>query len=709
MRILRLLSYLLPGVFILSNATGQQANQDIDNAEHDHFTCGKHHATEQLFQSIPGAAQAAEASTAELEAFIRDYEHADTRDGDALIIPVVFHVIHFNGDENISVEQLHSAIDVVNLDYSMQTPGLGNINPNFADVVGDVNFEFRLAKKDPEGNCTNGIIRTLDAATFEGGENLKDISPAWPRNQYLNVWVCANIESGAAGYAFLPGSVNTSQAAPYDGIVIKHDYVGNIGTSNEIRKSALTHEIGHWANLEHTWGPTNEPGVASNCNFDDGVSDTPETIGWTTCNVNGSTCGSLDNVENFMDYAYCYKNFTEGQAQRMNSTMNSFVSQRNSLWTESNLIATGVLDEDVICLADFSVLSEPVICQGQALQFADVSYNGVESRAWSFPGGTPSTSTIANPEVTYNTPGTYEVSLTVSNANGSLSVTKTNLVTVFAPGQNTLPFTESFESFSSLEPNDEYWTVVNPDFSDVKWELVNNVGYFSNQSVMVRGRTNGNTVSKEYLISPTYDLSGLTENAVLNFRYAHARRIIASDDVLRVWISRDCGDSWSLRRTIDIDDLPTVSGNVTGQFAPESNDEWAEVEIDNIVSVFLTDEFRVRFEFESNRGNNIYIDYINIFDGLTSSIGEIDVVDDLNIYPNPTEGQTTVAYSLDKYTELNIDVLDLSGRLVQEVSRGMRSPGAQVERFDLRNLPQGMYVIRMMADGQQISKRIAVL
>jgi PKD repeat protein len=689
----------------------------IINAQDSHVNhdkCGLHHFTEQVYQNYPGSREASEVSNAELENFIRDFDATASRGDAPLIIPVVFHVVHFGGTENISNEQIESQIDVLNEDYSASNPNLGSINPAFANIIADVGIEFRLAKKDPQGNCTNGIVRVLSSATEDADNTIKTIVPGWPRNMYLNVWVVKSIglSSGVGtvlGFALKPANVNTPQTAPLDGIVIRSDFTGRIGTAANNDHSTLTHEIGHWANLDHPWGPTNNPGLASNCETDDAVADTPNTIGWTSCNTNGSTCASLDNVQNFMEYSNCNFMFTEGQSQRMLATMNSFVAQRNSLWTQANLEATGVLDPEVICMADFAVLSDPVICQGSSLQFSDMSYNGVQSRAWTFEGGTPSASTLANPEVTYDTPGTYEVSLTVSNPSGSMSVTKTNLVTVMEPGQNTLQFTESFESFTSLEPNDEYWTVVNPDSSDVKWELTNTAGYFSSQSVMVRGRTNGNTVSKEYLISPTFDLSGLSSSAVLNFRYAHARRISSSDDVLRIWISRDCGDTWSLRRTIDIDDLPTVSGNETNQFVPESNDEWAEVEITSIANVFLTNEFRVRFEFESNRGNNIYIDYINIFDALTSSVGEIDALSDLKLYPNPTEGETTLTYSLDKTTELSIDVLDLSGRLVREVSRGTRASGPQVERFDLRDLPQGMYIIRMMADGQHISRRIAVM
>ncbi len=685
-----------------------QTNAQVTITEHSgpHYNCGLNHFQEKAFQHNPGLKAEAKALEAGFIEFMRDFDSSVARDGDPLIIPVVFHIIHFNGNENISDAQVHSAIEVANEDYSASTPGIATVDAAFAGIVGDVNFEFRLAKKDPNGNCTNGIIRTLDAGTSQGGENLKSISIAWPRSQYLNVWVCASIESGAAGYAYLPWGVPSPSS---DGIVLRHDYVGRIGTSNNLRKSAFTHEIGHWSSLLHTWGEGNTPGTESNCNQDDGVEDTPNTRGNDNCPSNPITCGTLDNIENFMDYSYCYKMFTEGQADRMASAMNSFTAERNSLWTESNLIATGVLEPDVICVADFEAQSEPTICSGQSITFQDYSFNGVETRSWVFEGGEPSTSAELSPAVTYNNAGTFAVTLTVSNANGSETVVKSDYVTVFASGENQLPYMEGFEAFSSLEPNDQNWSVINEDDDNVKWELMTSTGYQSAKSVRVRGRNNFSGLDRELLISPTYDLSGLTVNAALQFRYAHARRSSNSDDRLRILISKDCGASWSLRKTINIDDLPTVPENVTSEFIPTLPSQWQTVLVDNISSIFLTDEFRVQFEFESYLGNNIYIDNINIIDGLTVGQREIEMLTDFNVFPNPTAGETTISFTLLKSSDMNVDLLDLTGRRVKAIFSGTRPAGSNMEYFDTSSLAQGMYVVRIVADGQQITRRISVM
>jgi PKD repeat protein len=72
------------------------------------------------------------------------------------------------------------------------------------------------------------------------------------------------------------------------------------------------------------------------------------------------------------------------------------------------------------------------VCAGQSVQFTDQSSPNITTWSWSFPGGTPSSSTQQNPTVTYNTAGTYNVSLTVTNANGTNTITTNNYITVNA-------------------------------------------------------------------------------------------------------------------------------------------------------------------------------------------------------------------------------------------------------------------------------------
>lgn len=695
---MRIQRHILLSFLSMAFAWGNLSAQNHDPGFQDpgHLTCDQHDMTQKFFADHPELVAPAESATAELEAFTQAYESSAFRSDDVQIIPVVFHVVHLDGVENISDAQIQSAIDVLNEDYSAMTPELSGVVPAFAGIVGDVGFEFRLARRDPDGNCTNGINRVYSDETLDGSSNsLKQQIPSWGRSKYLNVWVVKNIGSGAAGFAYLPGTVSDSfWGAKNDGIVILHNYVGRTGTSNQSRSHALSHEVGHWANLAHTWGGSNTPGDPANCQMDDGVSDTPTTIGWQTCNLSGQTCGSLDNVQNFMDYSYCYCMFTEGQKMRMKAAINSGTAQRNNLHSDGNLIETGVLEEDEICLADFTTTQNPEICAGSFLQFEDLSYHNPTEWFWTFEGGDPVVSEVQNPVVTYTEPGIYNVSLTVSTEIDGETITKDGFVTVLPEGMAALPYTESFETIAALDGS-EGWLDYNPDGGQNYWKINNEVGYSDDFSVYVRGRYNlDNAV--EVLTSPTYDLSGLTQQPLVTFKYAYKRRSASTQDRLRVYISSNCGDSWVLRENIGMDNLPTVEGNEFYEFVPTSPDQWQEVQVGYVVSSFFTDKFRLKFEFTSYKGNNIYIDDINI-SGVTD-VNEATELRDLKLYPNPTRGLATLELDLNQPTSLNIDLLDITGRQVRNVLSELHASGRREIAVSTGDLAVGMYMLRIQTD-----------
>ncbi|MFN9799240.1 MAG: collagenase, partial [Bacteroidota bacterium] len=205
--------------------------------------CGQPEAWEKLMRRNPSAHDEIERATRELEEWTQAYEaNRSGGEQEIYIIPVVFHVIHNNGPENISNDQILNALEILNRDFRMQNTDISLVVDAFQDITADVGIEFRLATKDPQGNCSSGINRIVSELTFQGDDEMKDLI-YWPRNRYMNVWICADA-AGAAGYTNLPANVAFSWLAPQDGIVIRSDYVGAIGTSNSTRSRALTHEVG---------------------------------------------------------------------------------------------------------------------------------------------------------------------------------------------------------------------------------------------------------------------------------------------------------------------------------------------------------------------------------------------------------------------------------------------------------------------------------
>lgn len=629
------------------------------------------------------------------------YRTKDRAAGTVYIIPVVFHVIHQFGFENISDAQIMDAVKCISEDFRKLNSDTINTTAEFKSIAADCEIEFRLAQKDPNGNCTNGIDRIYSALTNAADDKSK-LNP-WPRNEYLNVWLVKTIGiSGVGGYATPPGSL-----AATDGILILSDYIGSIGTSSKVRSHTLTHEIGHFFNLRHVWG--NGP-IGVSCddtnNNGDNVSDTPPTKGHNnTCPLADQTCnpGVIENPQNFMDYSYCFTMFTAGQATRMHAAINSSIGARNNLWQSTNLTKTGVLAPLVLCKADFQTSnSTNTVCEGNSLTFTDMSWNGMAtSWSWDFPGGTPATSTAASPVIQYKSAGRYDVSLTVTNSSGSGSTTKTAFVKVnssTAKYANSI-YSESFEG--DTIPNTD-WQVNNQFLVGNSWMQTNAAAVTGNNSAYIANDSASDSYIDE-LISPSIDLTAIGGGAVLTFKVAHAQKKTSSADKLQVYISINCGLNWILRRTLIGAGLSTAGINATWT-APSIN-EWAE-QIINLAGYASQTNLYVKFTFTSNGGNNIYIDDINISstNGIQERAGNNFR---FKVYPNPSEGNALITFDLEYKQEVKIKIYDMLGRECLSVFEGGLNAGKQ--QFPItENFMPGVYFVKLMIAGQSLTKKLMV-
>jgi PKD repeat protein len=646
------------------------------------YFCGQPAVREKLYHQHP-----------HLQRPLDEVTDASSRGGgnnDVYIIPVVFHVIHEGGPENISDEQIQSAMDVLNRDFRKQNADTSAIVDEFIDIAADTHIEFRLATKDPDGECHPGINRIVSDLTNDGFNDEMKQLVYWPRNRYLNVWVCKSIGGNTLGFTNLPGDVSANWLAYLDGIVVKYDCLGLIETANVAYARTLTHEVGHWLNLYHTWGPTNSPNDPGNCDFDDFVTDTPNTIGYVSCNLNGSSCNStLDNVQNYMEYSFCSRMFTQGQRTRMRNALTSSTAGRSNLHTNSNLIATGVINPP-LCLAKFTS-TQNSICVGDTVQFFDDSYHAISSWNWSFGDGTTLTGTDPllhkDPVHTYDTPGIYSVSLTVSNGGEELSTSITSYITVYASAQMDANFEEGFES---TWPGTT-WSTLNETNNDT-WEVTPTASYSGDKSLKLRNFSNTQLGSSDVIYSTTFDMSNV-DTIYLSYKWAYASKLTETDDKLRISVSGDCGQTWSLRKIRKgLTNLPTVDPQ-NSQFTPTTEAQWNGETLTLLNEQWFTENFRVKFEFQGLGGNNFYLDDINI----TSSPGSVQL-DELNpfirfnLFPNPAQGNALLQLintTTDAYT---IDVYNAQGALCYSTQT---LAGAGDKSVEIPHQASGLYTLRI--------------
>lgn len=637
-----------------------------------------------------------------LEEFTAKYKE---KNDSVLIIPVVFHVVHNYGPENISKEQILDALRIINEDFRKRNADTIEIIPPFKPIAADCKIEFRLAKIDPYGNCTDGIDRVVSTLTYNANEMTKLAAPSWDRKKYLNIWTVASIESGAAGYAYYPSSVAGQWGESVDGVMILASYVGSIGTGNYVRARALTHEIGHYLNLMHPWGNSNTPGLPENCYDDDEVEDTPNTIGHTSCILYAESCGSLDNVQNYMEYAYCDRMFTEGQKQRMRAALNSPISGRNNLWTYQNLIATGIADNFTppICppIADF-INNNKFGCDTLTVSFTNLTWHTdtISEYHWSFPYGIPTFSTEKNPVVHYNNRGIFSVSLTAINPAGQSTIVKDSIIQVLNAQEGyTIPFFESFEQ-NNFPVIDETKTWYLSGNSQKKWKKTNVAAATGSYSLVA---PLNECLNEEYLelYSPLIIFND-TPSGYFSFKYAYAQKDTTSDDKLQVWVSTNCGKTWYLRFSKEGNNLQTTSGIFYDDFVPQP-DHWKQV---NIPIGAFTSKPNIRIKFiASKKGNSnpIYIDDL--------SINTLNVSDNIfsnnfiNIYPNPGLSGSDVYLSITttKYKILNMIIFDLSGKEVFERKIYLHKGEHKIKLSDLINidLEKGVYIIKLSDNESQ--------
>ena len=627
------------------------------------------------------------------------------------IVPIVFHVIHNGGPENISDEQIYDAVQILNRDFRRLNVDADNVQPLFQGMPKDASIEFRLATIAPNGDCFKGITRTLTSLTNDGSDGQAQLNTAffgndvyqgtWSHTNYLNILVARNI-GGAAGYTYRPSSWGGTSVY-YNSIWMLQNYTGSIGTSSVGTSRTLTHEVGHWLNLKHTWGDGNSPGLASNCDMDDDVEDTPNTVGSTYCNFNETTCGPVANVENYMDYSYCSKMYTPGQVTRMRAALVSATASRSNLWTASNLATVGAIDNPPLCKADFFA-DRRVICAGESVQFSDNSFNAVSGWTWDFQGGTPASSMTENPSVIYSTPGTYQVSLTASNGGDSESETKVAYITVLEPG-TSLPFYEGFESFSTLTDMQNYWFIDNGGSAN-GFELTTSAAHTGAKSMKINNFYQSG-INKNELSSSNVDLSGEVLNDVtLSFRYAYRKKAATNQEYLKVYFSADCGESWGTpKKTFNA----TMMSNevATSPWTPTAAD-WKTVHVpfsNNSFTPFLVENFRYKFVFEANGGNNFYLDDINIYKGSESDdivlgIEEKGAVNEITLFPNPNNGEMNVSFSLSQAQLVHLTVMDLSGKeLKSTVVSG--AIGENVIMIDNTGIASGIYFIQLNTEASR--------
>lgn len=310
----------------------------ISSLKAQEHTCGFDHQHESFEKANPKAKM----SNQELLKRVGKTKNQRFNQEGQYVIPVVFHVFgEPTNHESLKVtyDLINNALRQTSEDFQGLTADYNQSGPEsrFEQIKKPINIDFRLAKIDPNGTPTKGVIFYDEAMKgFGNGTGYDEIIQkyAWDNSKYMNIYIMNDLYNDAdlynSGVSWLPNNWMTSNNLAR--VVYNGSYIGS--NTNENFRRVLSHEFGHFFGLPHTF--------QGGCTYpNDGIEDTPpvEKPQWPANTLNCE--GKYTDWENFMNYTDAYRHFTKGQVDEMVMHLNESMS-RWLLWQDDNLVSTGV-------------------------------------------------------------------------------------------------------------------------------------------------------------------------------------------------------------------------------------------------------------------------------------------------------------------------------------------------------------------------------
>lgn len=562
-------------------------------------------------------------------------------------VPVVVHILVTNAQQALVTDAIvQNQLDTLNRYYGnapIDTDSLRVYEP-FRTTYGRSEIRFCLAQRTPADLPTNGITRTVTNTQYLSSGNPGD-AIVWDPTKYLNIWVVNGGNSGLLGYSFLPGS--WAPGDNHQGFVVDYRGFGaGPGSSsggyhfNEYNggKTAV-HEIGHYFNLQHTWGPNNSGNPT--CTLSDFCSDTPPTAAPffgcpATVPVLNTCAPAAPGVmwQNHMDYAddACMILFTVQQAARMMAALTT-APDRIGLTTSNGCSAppaAGGNDSRITAIitpangssTGCASVTPVVTIQNMGTNILtsatiNVRLNGGSAITSSWTGslvqGATANVTLASLPVIL---GSNSVKIHTTNPNGVTDANTPNdtaYSTFTRIAQATMPVLNTFET--SLTPTG--WSAANPNGDGLAWFQFNPTGGSAGGSVWAAVIDNYNfdlAGTYDDIITPVINTTGLLANdsLLITFDLAHKNYPDPGfEDSLKVIVSTNCGNTWTTVWERGDPELATA-GSSTGLYNPPAAADWKKQRVSIGNSLFGGGQILVAIRNVNGFGNTTWLDNVNV-------------------------------------------------------------------------------------------------
>lgn len=434
--------------------------------------------------------------------------------------------------------------------------------------------------------------------------------------------------------------------------------------------------------------------VGENIDFTDNTSGFPDTWNWSF--EGGTPATSTD--QNPVNISYDQ----EGIYSVTLSVENEFGDDLLEK-TEYIEVSSTVLPEVNFTADKF------LVCNTDTVQFTDRSIHKPNQWNWQFEpntvtfvNGTDETS--ENPQVVFNNNDTYSVTLQVWNLNGPSELTSDTMILV----GGILPY--YLETFVDTAFVSQYWTVENPD-NDNGWQQYSVSGNdFDHNAIGIDFQDYEAIGHRDRIISPPFNLEGLS-SASLEFQYAFAKRLNKETDSLIVYVSGDCGQSWTR--------ILAEGEDGSGNFATheQSSDFWPIEESDwcisgwgaTCITLDLTPwagmaNVKIAFEGFNNNGNPMFIDNIAI----SQLVGQDELIsnrEDLLVFPNPSSGLFSIQLPENHKFE-KLQIINYLSQVVYKTEINEKTTMVEIQLE--KGVQPGVYLLQLGGNGKTIATKVVV-
>lgn len=704
--------------------------------------CGTMEYLQQQMEADPDRAARLQDIDAHAVQFAVDH---DGEERAVVTIPVVFHVVYSTSAQNISDARLIAQLDQLNADYARMNTDAGSTPSVFQGVAANTQVQFCLAQRDPGGNATTGIVRrSTTVSSWSTNDAVKYISSggsdAWPRDSYLNIWVC-NLGSGLLGYAQFPGG-----AAATDGVVVLFSAVGGMSTPGTATPyhlgRTLTHEVGHWLNLRHIWGD-------ATCGNDQ-VSDTPlhntANYGCPTY-PHYSTCTGtpVEMTMNYMDYTDdgCMNMFSTGQSTRMQALFGTGGSRVSLLSSLGCVPPSGATCGTPSGLAAANVTASTATVSWAAVSGAlsyNLQYKTAAATTWTTVNTASTSSALSGlvASTTYN----FQVQAVCSSSSSAFSATSS--------------FTTSSTSVSCGTPTGLAAGSVTATGAVLSWTAVSGASSYSVQYKLASASTW--TTSTTTVAS--FTLSGLAASSAYNAQVAAVCSGVSSAYSTAINFSTSsattCTDAWENNNTSGTARTIAVNTNIQAIIGSSSDNDWFKFTNTSSQSRIRIDLTNLPADYDVRlyRGTNTQVGigqnggttseviilntttvatyYVRVYgyngafnasqcytlrasiSGTNFREGELEqevelepAIGLMNLYPNPATDKVMLDYVANSDGSIQLQVFDGMGRQVLATQQAVQQ-GPTTFGLPLTQLGNGVYVIQVVDGDRQFTQRFVV-